>query len=181
MRAAGRSVAGEKRRKMPIPTGLGVKENSGRSHHPRERISGKCPAAVQAQGATGRHHQGDQEAQLLHEAWREAPGQGSTFAEATAQEAAAGIGISQGAAFLGGPPFRSPRGSAQSFRESGPRKAERLGSCYSFVPAGPRDPRPASPDTGLLKHLGSQVQSLPNLLPHTGPGESGSWNTTTRC
>src|SRR6266566_4820877 len=47
--------------------------------------------------------------------------------------------------------------------------------------SSPRDPRPAFPDTGLLKHLGSQVQSPPNLLPDTGPGESGSWNTTTRC
>jgi len=45
-----------------------------------------------------------------------------------------------------------------------------LGSCFSFVPAGPRDPRPASPDTGLLKHLGSQVQSPPKLLSGKGPG-----------
>jgi len=41
--------------------------------------------AVQAQGATGRHHQGNQEAQLSHEPG-EKRGQKKRFAEATAKK-----------------------------------------------------------------------------------------------
>jgi hypothetical protein len=125
----GRCVPARDTAQFPIQTGLGVNYYSGRSHHPRERISGKCPAPFQAQGATGRHHQGNKEAQLLHEARREAPGQRSAFAEATAQEAAARSGLTS----------LSPRLGAALPRIRPPRQ-RRLGFCCSFVPAGPRDP-----------------------------------------
>jgi hypothetical protein len=76
--------------------GTGVKSR-GRSCHSRRRIFGECTPALQAKGAVGRHHQGNQEAQLLHEARGKASSQGSPFTQTPPQKAAARAGLGSSA------------------------------------------------------------------------------------
>src|SRR4029077_8076394 len=72
--------------------GTGVKSR-GRSCHSRRRIFGERAPALQAEGAVGRHQQGNQEAQLLHEARGKASSQGSPFTQTPPQKAAARAGL----------------------------------------------------------------------------------------
>src|SRR5260370_42401177 len=139
----GRCVPARNAAQFPIPTGLGVNYYRGRSHYPRELISGKCPAPLQAQGATGRHHQGNQEAQLLHEARRKAPGQRSAFAEATAQEAAARSGLAS--------LFVAARGRTS---ENQALKAKSFGFLLQLGAASPKGPFPFPPRT-VIPHVPS--------------------------
>src|SRR5207245_8919715 len=108
-------------------------------------------------------------------------GERSAFAEATAQEAAAGIGVSS----EGGPSGRAALPLSAAAKRTASENQAPLGRRFGFFSqlrtAGPRDPRPASPDTGLLQHLGYQVQSHAKPLSLREPGESASWNTTIRC
>src|SRR5271155_1369612 len=65
----------------------------GRSCYSRGRVSGERSPALQEEGAVGRHHQGNQEAQLLHEAWGKASSQGSPFTQTPPQKATARAGL----------------------------------------------------------------------------------------
>ena len=68
---------------IPVQTGpVWGCSSVGRSKTSRGRVPRKCIASLQAQGATGRHHQGGQASLLLPEAGREEAREGSTGAQA---------------------------------------------------------------------------------------------------
>src|SRR5579864_3630768 len=58
----------------------------GRSSIAGRRVYRECPAAVQAQGSDGRHHQGSEASLLLPEAGREAPNEAGLGEKACSQE-----------------------------------------------------------------------------------------------
>src|SRR5882724_4450649 len=74
---------------IPVQTGpIWGCSSVGRSKTSRGRVPRKCIASLQAQGATGRHHQGGQAALLLPEAGREEARERSTSAQTQSKESA---------------------------------------------------------------------------------------------
>jgi len=70
-----------------------------------------------------------------------------------------------------GSPFRfSSRLRRGNFRESGPRKQGSFGSCFSFRPAGPREPRPAVPG-----YWSPQASRLSGTKSAQAPARNGPW------
>jgi hypothetical protein len=67
----------------------------GRSTTSRGRIPRECSTPIQAQGATGRYHQGGQAPLLLPEARREKACEGRAGSQARAQENAQRTGLTQ--------------------------------------------------------------------------------------
>jgi len=182
-------MTGERHRKIPIRTGLGVElikwlKSSSKRVNPWE----KCTAPFQAQ----RLQQEDIIKEIKKHSFYMKPGEKAPGQKESAfrrkRTGARSSGRESGLR-IGRPPTRSGslfRFSLAARRRTSENQAPVRQNVWVRVsascPAGPRDPRPASPDTGLLKHLGSQVQSPPKLLPRHGTrGRAASWNITIEC